>query len=237
MTFLSIFSIRWRKALRLRARRATPPAAEPRAQHRSHLISLRRRLALIYVRTYKTQRRFFAWETMTFRPFENPRINTAKQPSQSPSRRRRPPHPGRIDEQRSSAQFAHLQTLRIHMPALKAATSINSRRGLAPAPSAIKAIMAVSHQSSFASHDRSIPPDDKTNRRRNLRTTALRQAVRARKPFGKKRRPPQTRGSPSKPHFKAEHDTSSYTPASTEPLPVLSLARSSHVVSDFSSDA
>ena len=131
---------------------------------------------------------------MTFRPFENPRINTAKQPSQSPSRRRRPPHPGRIDEQRSSAQFAHLQTLRIHMPALKAATSINSRRGLAPAPSAIKAIMAVSHQSSFASHDRSIPPDDKTNRRRNLRTTALRQAVRARKPFGKNGDPRKQEG-------------------------------------------
>ena len=47
MTFLSIFSIRWRKALRRHVRRGHPPAAEPLAQHRSHHISLRGRLSLI----------------------------------------------------------------------------------------------------------------------------------------------------------------------------------------------
>lgn len=80
------------------------------------------------------------------------------------------------------------------MPALKATTSINSRRGLAPAPSAIKAIMAVPHRSSFASHDRSAPIDGKTNCRRNLQTTTSSQAVRARKPFGNETAtPPQTK--------------------------------------------
>ena len=174
---------------------------------------------------------------MTFRPFDNPKTSTIKQPAKGASRRRRPPHLGRVDEQRCSAQLAHLRTLRIHMPALKATTSINSRRGLAPAPSAIKAIMAVPHRSSFASHNRLIPIDGKTNRRHNLQTMTLSKAVLSRKPSVKKRRPPQTRGSPSKPHFTAEHDTSSYTSASTEPLSVLSLTGGRHVIGYLSRNA
>ncbi len=67
-------------------------------------------------------------------------IATLRLPQRSTS------HLRRIDEQRRPAPFANLGAERIHVPALEAPARVDRRRGLAPAPSAVKTVMAIAHK-------------------------------------------------------------------------------------------